>query len=114
MQAGRDFMPMFSFATSTFFMTSIVVGSTELHQQIFFFKLIGYCSVIGHLRGKGLRVKRDDVRQSMWRVDPSGRSTMAVRGAIRRRTYSVEGPLALWHIDGHHKLIRFVIDLHLG
>ena len=23
-----------------------------------------------------------------------------------RRSYNVRGPLALWHIDGHHKLIR--------
>lgn len=25
---------------------------------------------------------------------------------IHRRSYNVRGPLALWHIDGHHKLIR--------
>jgi len=24
----------------------------------------------------------------------------------QRRTYSVRGPLELWHIDGNHKLIR--------
>ena len=26
--------------------------------------------------------------------------------AIQRRSYSVYGANALWHIDGHHKLIR--------
>ena len=28
---------------------------------------------------------------------------------LRRRQYSVPGPNSLWHIDGHHKLIRSVI-----
>lgn len=27
---------------------------------------------------------------------------------IKRRKYAVKGPLAMWHIDGHHKLIRWV------
>ena len=53
-------------------------------------------------------MKRDDVRESMWRVDPNGRRVMALRTKIKRRVYSVEGPLSLWHIDGHHKLIRCV------
>lgn len=28
---------------------------------------------------------------------------------LRRRQYFVPGPNSLWHIDGHHKLIRSVI-----
>lgn len=30
---------------------------------------------------------------------------------LRRRQYSVPGPNALWHIDGNHKLIRYVFFL---
>ncbi|RMX42821.1 hypothetical protein pdam_00025611 [Pocillopora damicornis] len=26
---------------------------------------------------------------------------------VRRRSYQVQGPLSLWHIDGNHKLIRY-------
>ena len=29
------------------------------------------------------------------------------RESIRRRVYRVSGLLALWHIDGNHKLIRY-------
>ena len=31
---------------------------------------------------------------------------------IRCRTYSVPGPNALWHIDGHHSLIRWRMVIH--
>ena len=31
-----------------------------------------------------------------------------------RRPYSVPGPNSLWHIDGHHKLIRWRIVTHGG
>ncbi|KAF8871940.1 hypothetical protein CPB84DRAFT_1691779, partial [Gymnopilus junonius] len=31
---------------------------------------------------------------------------------IKRVKYSVKGPNALWHLDGHHKLIWWGIVLH--
>ena len=33
-------------------------------------------------------------------------------GAIVLRTYSVSGPNSLWHIDGHHSLIRWRLVVH--
>ena len=33
---------------------------------------------------------------------------------VRRRTYSVPGPNSLWHIDGHHSLIRWRLVVHGG
>ena len=33
---------------------------------------------------------------------------------ICRRTYSVGGPNALWHLDGNHKLIRWRLVIHGG
>ena len=45
------------------------------------------------------------VRDAMHRVDPSG-VAMRWMNSIPRRSYNVTEPLALWHIDGHHKLIR--------
>ena len=33
---------------------------------------------------------------------------------IRRRVYCVDGPNSLWHIDGHHKLIKWRFVVHRG
>ena len=33
---------------------------------------------------------------------------------VRRRVYSVADPNALWHIDGHHKLIKWSLVTHGG
>ena len=42
----------------------------------------------------------------MHRVDPEG-VVLRWREAIQQRKYRVSSPLALWHIDGNHKLIRY-------
>ena len=55
---------------------------------------------------RGLRVQQYRVREAQRRVDPSG-LMMCRLFSINRRTYQVNGPLALWHIDGNHKLIRY-------
>lgn len=62
---------------------------------------IGLRMLMGHVRGKGLRIQWERVRQSLLRTDHQ-----RWRESIRRRVYRVPGPLALWHIDGNHKLIR--------
>ena len=64
----------------------------------------GIRSMKGHLLARNIRVTWDRVRNSLWAVDP----------VIRRRVYSVPGTLALWHIDGNHKLIRWGIVVHGG
>ncbi|EPT00177.1 hypothetical protein FOMPIDRAFT_1123102, partial [Fomitopsis schrenkii] len=33
---------------------------------------------------------------------------------VKRRVYHVPRPNHLWHIDGHHKLIRWGIVVHGG
>ena len=49
-------------------------------------------------------------RSSMLRIrSVSGNSPCP---AIFRRTYSVPGPNALWHIDGNHKMIRWHLVVH--
>ena len=67
--------------------------------------------VTGFLRHHGLKVQRRRIIESLHRVDPVGR-TLQERRAIVRRIYEVARPNALWHIDGHHKLIRWGIVLH--
>lgn len=65
----------------------------------------GYRMMAGLLLQQGVRVKQMQLRDSMHRVDPNG-IAIRWRECIRRRQYSVPYPLALWHLDGNHKLIR--------
>ena len=67
----------------------------------------------GHLLRHGIRVSRARERASIHRVDPVN---TAIRRSVtvRRRVYHVEGPNAVWHIDGHHKLVRWRFVTHGG
>ena len=69
------------------------------------FGLCGNRQMMGHLLAQGIRVQQHRIRESQRRVDPDG-SVLRRLTTINRRQYSVRGPLALWHIDGNHKLIR--------
>ena len=73
----------------------------------------GYKRMTGYLAACGVRVQQQRIRESMRRVDPEGTLIRALElNTINRRCYSVPSPLALWHIDGHHKLIRYQIVFH--
>jgi len=61
----------------------------------------------------GHRLQRQRVAESLIRVDEAG-VAMRWAQAVQRRTYSVSGPNALWHIDGNHKLIRYFKNLHIN
>ena len=67
----------------------------------------------GHLKRLGIIVQQESARLSMIRVDPINVCMRRMR-VIQRRSYSVPGPNALWHIDGHHSLIRWRIVVHRG
>ena len=69
--------------------------------------------IIGHLAQRGIILQRARVRASIHRIDPIN---TAVRRsvALRRRVYHVDGPNCVWHIDGHHKLIRWRFVTHAG
>ena len=73
----------------------------------------GEKSVTGRLRGRGIRIQRQRVRDSLRRIDPSGIRSRC-RRVLHRRQYSVPSPNALWHIDGYHKLIRWRLVIHGG
>ena len=67
----------------------------------------GYRRMDGFLRSKGHRVQQTRIRDSARRVDPNGVILRSLEiNVVRRRVYNVVAPLALWHIDGYHKLIR--------
>lgn len=67
--------------------------------------------MIGFLRRHGLRVQHRQVVESLRRVDRLGQ-VLHDRRVKRRRKYHVKRPNALWHVDGHHKLIRWGIVIH--
>ena len=67
----------------------------------------GYTMMAGHLLARGHRVQQIRIRESMIRIDPDGVASRWFR-SIQRRSYQVYGPMALWHLDGMHKFIRYV------
>ncbi|KAK7016173.1 hypothetical protein R3P38DRAFT_3321557 [Favolaschia claudopus] len=58
-----------------------------------------------------VRVQKRRVFSSVRRVDGIGR-ILRQRRIIERGKYQVSWPHALWHIDGHHKLILWGIVIH--
>lgn len=64
----------------------------------------------GHLRAQGITVQQTRIRESLRRTDPEG-TAIRLRANIRRRVYDVTLPQSLWHIDGNHKLVRYVCCL---
>ncbi|XP_019849774.1 PREDICTED: uncharacterized protein LOC109580730 isoform X2 [Amphimedon queenslandica] len=75
------------------------------------FPTCGNSVMQGHLLAQGYRVQQHRVRDSQRRIDPDGSVLRRLR-VLNRREYSVSGPLALYHIDGNHKLIRWRIVVH--
>ena len=71
----------------------------------------GQVYLTGYLRSLGLRVQRRRVRECLARLDPQNR---ALRWGIvvSRRVYRVPWPNSLWHLDGHHPLIRWKLVIH--
>ena len=55
---------------------------------------------------RNIKVQRWRLRDSLHRVDSEG-IALRSRGRLHRRTYHVQGPNHLWHIDTNHKLIRW-------
>lgn len=64
------------------------------------YRRAGISMLDGMLRRLGYPVPRERIRQSLLRVEPVHRVFDRIR--IRRRTYNVPGPNALWHHDGQH------------
>ena len=71
----------------------------------------GFRYVRGHLRSLGIRVQKRRVLNALQRVDRIGR-LIRRRAVIRRRRYLSSRPNALWHCNGHHKLIKYGFVIH--
>lgn len=59
----------------------------------------------GHLIRQGIRVPRQMLCASILRVDHDN-VVAHQHSVVRRPVYSVPRPYYLWHMDGHHKIIR--------
>ena len=66
------------------------------------FPNIGYRRLEGELRSRNIMITRARCREVLRR-----RVVERLHSLCYRRKYSVYGPLALWHVDGNHKLIRY-------
>ncbi|KAK6315465.1 hypothetical protein J4Q44_G00149940 [Coregonus suidteri] len=75
----------------------------------------GYKLMRGHLNARGVHVPISRLQESLRRVNAEGVYMRRLRlRVLRRRQYFVPGPNSLWHIDGHHKLIRWRFVVHGG
>jgi hypothetical protein len=74
----------------------------------------GRSYIMGHLRAAhSLRIQRQRVVDSINRIDKLGQGLRQHVGKkTLRKNYTVPRPNALWHIDGHHKLIAWGIVIH--
>ena len=64
---------------------------------------------------RGLRIQQCRIREAMRRVNRAAVLLQALElRTIHRRRYQVYGPLALWHIDGNHKLVRYETPSNCG
>ncbi len=68
---------------------------------------LGVIMLEGKLRAKGIWVTRKRIRSSMIRMADHSRSLNPRRQIFRRR-YAVQAPMCVWHIDGNHKLAKYV------
>ncbi|KAF7288225.1 Integrase catalytic domain-containing protein [Mycena chlorophos] len=71
----------------------------------------GLSYIVGFLRSHGLKIQRRRVRASIKRIDPLG-TAIRRHQATDRQKYSVPHSNYLWHLDGHHKLIRWGVVIH--
>ena len=92
-----------------------ILSDNELDELVRTFKKhkpeSGFHYLVGHLRRHGIRVQQRRVWSSLRRVDRLGQR-LRERRTIQRRVYRVKRSNALWHIDGHHKLIRWGFVIH--
>ena len=66
-----------------------------------------------HLISRGIYIQRAKLRQAIHHVDPINIALRCLK-TVQRRQYMVKGPNAVWHIDGHHKLIQWRMVTHGG
>lgn len=74
-------------------------------------KCTGYNLIAGYLKSLGLRIQRRRVRERLAKLDPQN-TALRWGVLVSRRKYHVPWPNSLWHLDGHHSLIRWKLVIH--
>ena len=74
---------------------------------------VGISMLTGHLRSANIHVSRRRIRNSLVRLSPLN-VLLRHLTTVHRRQYTVPGPNSLWHIDGHHSLIRWRMVIRGG
>jgi hypothetical protein len=72
---------------------------------------LGFSYITAHIRSLGHRVQDARIRASVHRTGGIGTYIRHPK-RVKRRQYHVARPDALWHLDGHHKLILWGIVIH--
>jgi len=72
-----------------------------------YFSFTGMNSIHSRVRASGIIVQRCRIREVVGRIRENEGFVQSAN--IRRRSYDVPGSLCMWHIDGNHKLVRYVI-----
>ena len=87
------------------------ISDRELHEHIIAIKSdmpdVGYNMMKGMLRSKGIYVPVLRIQQCLREIDPIN-TALRWTIPIYRRQYKVPFPNYIWHLDGNHKLVRFV------
>jgi predicted transcriptional regulator len=71
----------------------------------------GYSYVYAFIRRHNVRIPKERLEEAINRVDPVN-TILRNRKNTGRKVYKIPRPNALWHGDGHHKLIRWGIVIH--
>lgn len=74
-------------------------------------KLVGFSMVYGFLKSVGINVQQKRIKDCLRQIDPTF-NELRWAALINRRTYSVRAPNSLWHIDGHHSLVKYGFVIH--
>jgi len=74
-------------------------------------RLVGFSLVYGFLESILVHVQQYRVRDVLRRLDPLF-NQLRWAAIVHRRTYNVRAPNSLWHIDGHHSLVKFGFVIH--
>ena len=84
---------------------NIVQSIQESHPNV------GLVMLQGYVLSQGVTVQRHRLRRSVQRLSPMT-GIARWHQAISRRSYNVPGPNSLWHMDGHHSLVRWRFVVH--
>ena len=73
---------------------------------------VGYNMLKGVLRARGIHVSIPRIQQSLHEVDPIN-TALRWAAPVSRRVYGVPYPNYIWHLDGNHKLVRYMCSIML-